>query len=101
MPWSLKWSARIWRPRPRSCGAMATDIPYDLKGKRVWVAGHRGLVGGALMRRLAAEDCELVTIDRGKVDLRRQAEVEAWMADTRPQAVFLAAAKVGGILAND
>lgn len=77
------------------------EAPYDLKGKRVWVAGHRGLVGSALVRRLAAEDCEIVTADRARVDLRRQAEVEAWMADVRPQAIFLAAAKVGGILAND
>jgi GDP-L-fucose synthase len=80
---------------------MASDDLYDLKGKRVWVAGHRGLVGQALVRRLAGEDCEVVTVDRARVDLRRQAEVEAWMADIRPQAVFMAAAKVGGILAND
>lgn len=81
---------------------MATDAPlYDLKGKRVWVAGHRGLVGQALVRRLAREDCEVVTASRDQVDLRRQADVEAFVADVRPQAVFMAAAKVGGILAND
>ena len=81
---------------------MATDAPlYDLKGKRVWVAGHRGLVGQALVRRLAREDCEVVTASRDQVDLRRQADVEAFVADVRPQAVFVAAAKVGGILAND
>lgn len=81
---------------------MATDAPlYDLKGKRVWVAGHRGLVGQALVRRLAREDCEVVTASRDQVDLRRQADVEAFVADARPQAVFMAAAKVGGILAND
>jgi GDP-L-fucose synthase len=80
---------------------MASERPsYDLKGKRVWVAGHRGLVGAALVRRLAAEDCEVLAVERAKVDLRRQAEVEDWMAATKPQAVFLAAAKVGGILAN-
>ena len=80
---------------------MTGETFYDLKGKRVWVAGHKGLVGQALVRRLAAEDCEIVTAGRDRLDLRRQADVEAWMADTRPHAVFMAAAKVGGILAND
>lgn len=74
---------------------------YSLKGKRVWVAGHRGMVGSALVRRLAGEDCELVTSTRQDVDLTRQREVEAWMEKMHPQAVFLPAAKVGGILAND
>jgi GDP-L-fucose synthase len=81
---------------------VATDAPlYDLKGKRVWLTGYRGLVGQALVRRLAREDCEVVTAGRDQVDLRRQAEVEAFVADVRPEAVFMAAAKVGGILAND
>jgi GDP-L-fucose synthase len=80
---------------------MASDDLYPLKGKRVWVAGHRGLVGQALVRRLAREDCEIVTVPRAEVDLRRQAEVETWVAGAKPEAVFLAAAKVGGILAND
>jgi GDP-L-fucose synthase len=74
---------------------------YSLAGKRVWVAGHRGMVGGALVRRLAREDCEIVTVGRDSVDLRRQEQVERWMIETRPQAVFVPAAKVGGILAND
>jgi GDP-L-fucose synthase len=73
---------------------------YDLRGKRVWVAGHNGMVGSALVRRLATEDCEIVTAGRGKLDLRSQADVRRWLADRRPDAVFLAAAKVGGILAN-
>lgn len=73
---------------------------YALAGKRVWVAGHRGMVGAALVRRLQREECEIVTADRAAVDLRRQAETEAWMAQTRPHCVFVAAAKVGGILAN-
>ena len=77
-----------------------TDTPFSLSGKRVWVAGHRGMVGSALVRRLADEDCEVVTVGRATADLTRQAEVEAWMADAKPDAVFLAAAKVGGILAN-
>lgn len=62
---------------------------YDLSGKRVWVAGHRGMVGAALVRRLARENCHVLTVPRAEVDLTRQAEVEAWMAETRPQAVFL------------
>ena len=80
---------------------MTSEVIYPLKGKRVWVAGHRGMVGQAIVRRLASEDCELVSADRSTLDLRRQADVEAWVAAAKPQAVFLAAAKVGGILAND
>lgn len=78
-----------------------TDPIYSLKGKRIWVAGHRGMVGSALVRRLATEDCEVITAGRDEVDLVRQNEVEGWMADMRLDAVFLAAAKVGGIYAND
>lgn len=74
---------------------------FDLRGKRVWVAGHRGMVGAALCRRLADVPCTVLTVDRGEVDLRRQAAVETWLEAQRPDAVFLAAARVGGILAND
>lgn len=70
-------------------------------GKRVWVAGHRGMVGSAICRRLAAEDCEILTVPRPEVDLRRQADVEKWVEAARPDAVFIAAATVGGIHAND
>jgi GDP-L-fucose synthase len=80
---------------------MASESTYDLAGKRVWVAGHRGMVGAALVRRLEREACEIVMVDRARLDLRRQADVEGWVADVKPQAVFLAAARVGGILAND
>ena len=79
----------------------APATSYDLAGKRVWVAGHRGMVGAALVRRLATESCDVLTVGRCEVDLRRQAETEAWLAEARPQAVFLAAATVGGILASD
>jgi len=75
--------------------------PFDLKGKTVFVAGHKGMVGGALVRRLAREDVKLLTVGRSEVDLRDQAAVFDWFAKTRPQAVFLAAAKVGGIVANN
>ncbi|BCM83197.1 GDP-L-fucose synthase [Methylobacterium indicum] len=77
-----------------------SEILYPLAGKRVWVAGHRGMVGSAVVRRLAREGCEILTADRRTVDLTRQAETEAWMATARPDAVVLAAARVGGILAN-
>jgi GDP-L-fucose synthase len=77
------------------------SIPFELKGKTVYVAGHRGMVGSALVRRLAREDVELLTIGRREVDLRDQAAVFSWFASKKPQAVFLAAAKVGGIVAND
>jgi GDP-L-fucose synthase len=75
--------------------------PFDLKGKTVFVAGHRGMVGGALVRRLQQESVELLTVGRSEVDLRDQAAVNRWFAKARPQAVFLAAAKVGGIHANN
>jgi GDP-L-fucose synthase len=81
--------------------AAGSGAPYALAGKRVWVAGHRGLVGAALVRRLTKESCKLLTADRGTLDLTKQDAVERWTADAQPQAVFMAAAKVGGILAND
>ena len=80
---------------------MAANGRFALAGRTVWVAGHRGMVGAALVRRLAGEDIELLTVGRETLDLRRQADVEAWMAEARPDVVFLAAATVGGILAND
>lgn len=76
-------------------------MSYDLTNKRVYVAGHRGMVGAALVRRLAGEGCTVLTAGRADVDLKRQAEVEAWVAAQQPDAVIVAAAKVGGILAND
>jgi GDP-L-fucose synthase len=75
--------------------------PYNLAGKRVWVAGHRGMVGAALVRRLASERCEVLTATRSELDLTHTEAVESWLAEQRPQAVIVAAAKVGGILAND
>ena len=75
-------------------------MTYNLTGKRIWVAGHRGMVGGAVVRRLASEDCEVITAGRDVVDLVEQRAVHDWMAATRPDAIVLAAAKVGGIQAN-
>ncbi|MGE3689840.1 MAG: GDP-L-fucose synthase family protein [Novosphingobium sp.] len=74
--------------------------PWLLHGKRIYVAGHRGMVGSALVRRLASEDCQVLTAPRG-VDLREQAAVRGWIEENRPQGVVIAAARVGGIRAND
>ena len=74
---------------------------FELAGRSVFVAGHRGMVGSALVRRLEREPVRLLTAERGELDLTRQAEVERWMAQNRPEVVIVAAAKVGGILAND
>jgi GDP-L-fucose synthase len=73
---------------------------FELTGRRVWVAGHRGMAGSALVRRLAREKCDIVTVPHSELDLLRQADVEAWMAAQKPDVVILAAAKVGGIMAN-
>lgn len=73
---------------------------FPLAGRSVWVAGHHGMVGSAITRRLALEDCQVITVARSELDLRRQADVENWLDDKRPDAIFLAAATVGGIQAN-
>lgn len=80
---------------------MTQDPVFSLAGKRVYVAGHTGMVGSAIVRRLAAEDCEVVTATRAEVDLRDAQSVDRFLADRRPDAVFVSAARVGGILAND
>jgi len=76
-------------------------MSFDLRQKRVFVSGHRGMVGSAIVRQLANEGCELLTVGRDQLDLRDQASVRTWFDAEKPDAVFLAAAKVGGILAND
>ena len=73
---------------------------FDLSGKRIWVAGHRGMVGGAIVRRLAREKCEILTVAHSEIDLTRQADVERWLEKQRPDAIVMAAARVGGIHAN-
>lgn len=80
---------------------MTAAANFDLKGRRVFVAGHRGMVGSAVVRRLAQENCTILTAWRADLDLRRQADVERWMQHHRPEAVFVCAATVGGIQAND
>jgi GDP-L-fucose synthase len=74
---------------------------FPLKGRRVLVAGHRGMVGSALVRRLGQEECELLTVARDTIDLRNQAAVDRWFDEHRPEAVLLAAARVGGIYENN
>jgi len=73
---------------------------FDLRGKRVWIAGHNGMVGKALRRRLAREACTVLVADHSAVDLTCQAATEAWMIQQRPQVVFVVAGRVGGIAAN-
>ena len=74
---------------------------FDLKGRRVYVAGHGGMVGSAMLRRLQAEGCELLTADRRTLDLTRQADTERWLDKARPDVVVIAAARVGGIAYNN
>jgi GDP-L-fucose synthase len=75
--------------------------PFELEGARAWVAGHRGMVGSAIVRRLEREECDILTVERADLDLTDQAATGGWIGANRPDVVFLAAAKVGGILAND
>jgi GDP-L-fucose synthase len=74
---------------------------YNLADKRIWVAGHNGMVGAAVCRALASENCEILTAPRAELDLLRQSDVEDWCAQQKPDAVIVCAARVGGILAND
>jgi GDP-L-fucose synthase len=75
-------------------------VPFQLYGRRIFVAGHRGMVGSALLRRLSSENCEILTTGERRLDLTRQAETEDYIRSLRPDAVIMAAARVGGILAN-
>jgi GDP-L-fucose synthase len=77
------------------------SFAFDLTGKRVYVAGHAGMVGAAIVRRLKSEPCTVVTAERATLDLTRQAETERWISAARPDVVVVAAAKVGGIAFND
>ena len=79
----------------------STEPPFRLEGRKVWVAGHGGMVGTAIVSRLERESCTILTVPHAEVDLRNQAQVEDWLAANKPEAVFLAAGTVGGIHAND
>ena len=76
------------------------DPPFQMENTKVWIAGHRGLVGGAIAKRLSRENCSIVTIDRNALDLRDQIGVKKWLEKEKPSVIIIAAAKVGGILAN-
>ena len=78
-----------------------TALPFDVTGRRIFVAGHRGMVGAALVRRLGSERCEVITADRRALDLTRQAETQDWLSGNRPDVVVVAAARVGGIAYNN
>ena len=73
---------------------------FSLSGKRIFVAGHSGMVGSAIVRLLNNRDCEILTASSQELDLKQSSKVDKWFDEYRPDAVFLAAAKVGGILAN-
>src|SRR5262245_35120189 len=81
--------------------SMTLPILFDLRGKRVYVAGHSGLAGSAIVRRLESEHCEVLTADRRELELTQQAPTETWIKQDRPEAIFFAAARVVGIYAND
>jgi GDP-L-fucose synthase len=76
-------------------------MKFDLHGKRIFVAGHRGIVGSAIVRRLDAENWEVLMAQRSELDLLDEAVTPQWMQQLRPDVVVLAVAKVGGILAKD
>ena len=98
--WRQRWYARIKRKRSTHRSAGKGDRACMTAGKRVFVAGHRGMVGGAILRRLAHEDCTLLTASRDELDLVNQAATYDWLADNRPDTVIIAAAKGQGVLAN-
>jgi GDP-L-fucose synthase len=81
--------------------AMSPPLLFDLAGKRIFVAGHTGMVGSAITRRLANERCEVITVSSNQLDLTRQSETEQWIQESKPDGIFLAAGRVGGIHANN
>ena len=80
---------------------MLPPLLFDLRGTRVYVAGHTGLAGSAIMHRLASEGCEVLTAQHEMLDLTKQEATESWIRQARPDAIFLTAGRVGGIHAND
>jgi GDP-L-fucose synthase len=88
-------------PKKQNVVKKGWKMIYELGSKRIWVAGHRGMVGSAVVRRLERENCDVILSGREVVDLTDQRAVADWMVDQKPDAIVLAAARVGGILAND
>src|SRR6266704_1986770 len=81
--------------------ASTSLVPFDLAGKRIFVAGHNGMAGSAIVRRLRQEPCEVLVEERRDLDLTRQEPTENYFRSTRPDVVVMAAGRVGGILANN
>jgi GDP-L-fucose synthase len=88
-------------PPPINARVQASSVGFDLAGKRVFVAGHAGMAGSAIVRRLRQEACNVLAAKRSELDLTRQDQTEHYLSVTRPDVVILAAGRVGGILAND
>jgi len=86
---------------PQTCSKDAPDLAFNLVGKRVFVAGHRGMAGSAVVRRLQQETCDVLIAPRDELDLTRQDQVQNYLSATRPDVLIMAAGRVGGILAND
>jgi GDP-L-fucose synthase len=84
-----------------ACEPAPVELPFDLTGRSVFLAGHRGMVGTALVRRLTSERCEVLTADHAALNLTRQVDTEEWLCKHRPYVVLIAAAKVGGIAYNN
>src|SRR5690606_34297245 len=92
-----------------SCGrldAMTSTVEnmpaplYSLEGKKVFIAGHTGMVGSAILRRLQGTDCDIITAAHSALDLTRQGPTENFISGRKPDIIIIAAARVGGILAN-
>jgi len=79
---------------------MSAPVIFDLRGKRIFVTGHTGMAGSAIVRRLERENCDIIYAARRDLDLRQSEQVERFMTQSKPDAVFVAACKVGGIRAN-
>ncbi len=80
--------------------ASALSVPFNLADKRIFVAGHNGMAGAAIVRRLRKERCQLLVAERRELDLTRQEPTETYLSSVRPDVVVMAAGRVGGILAN-
>lgn len=93
------WLAVFWVFEKKEIGKYMVDLSFS--GQKIWVAGHRGMVGSAICRRLGAEDCEILVAPKQELDLRNKKSVFEFQADHKPDIVIDAAARVGGILAND
>src|SRR5215831_19652482 len=110
MSWLAKWSPPISKPLeardyvsslPLSESSGASADAFELAGKRVFVAGHTGMAGSAIVRRLGQEPCTVLVAERDELDLTRQDQTERYLSGTQPDVVVMAAGRVGGILAND